>query len=56
MLNKSCLVVWPWILDAEWLLWEELLLVSPCLEPCLDTWYNAMMWSRYCEISKAIDL
>jgi hypothetical protein len=56
MLNESCLVVWPRILDAEWLPREELLLVSLCLELCPNSRYNTTVWAGYREVSKATDL
>jgi hypothetical protein len=56
MRNKSCPVVWPRVLDTEWLPWEEFLFVCSCLEPCSDSGCDATMWAGYCEMRKATDL
>jgi hypothetical protein len=54
--KESCPVVWPRILDAEWLPWEELLSACPRLEPYSDFGCNAIIRARYHEIRKATDL
>jgi hypothetical protein len=47
MREESCPVVWPRILNAEWLPWEELLSACPRLELCSDFGCDATMRAGY---------
>jgi hypothetical protein len=54
--KESRLVVWPRILDAEWLPLEEVLSACFRLELCSDFGCDATMRTGYCEMRKATEL